>query len=211
MNVQDRSNVVFMSGTLSTPGTLIRHLCRSRVYEKGSSFTKSAWFLLLASILALFSGFMLGVNLFDYRTAYFIHTVVAPLLFVALLYLHSVAAIIFVSKRVRRLDNEGFKDNGKFCMDSDFHGVHRPVSSPDNAGFFNCSGPSTTDNRSGNHSDDFISEYRRSHRFNNHSDTHQLCTASTTFNRTNKADNSPEIPRRPNFKNQVGEKRFIRS
>jgi cytochrome b involved in lipid metabolism len=70
---------------------------------------KSAWFLLLASVLALFSGFMLGVNLFDYNAAYFIHTVVAPLLFVALLYLHSVAAIIFLSKRVRRLDNEGFR------------------------------------------------------------------------------------------------------
>jgi uncharacterized membrane protein len=70
---------------------------------------KSAWFLLLASVLALFSGFMLGVNLFDYNTAYFINTVVAPLLFVALLYLHSVAAIIFLLKRARRLDNEGFR------------------------------------------------------------------------------------------------------
>jgi len=70
---------------------------------------KSAWFLLLASVLALFSGFMLGVNLFDYNAAYFIHTVVAQILVVALLYLHSVAAIIFLSKRVRRLDNEGFR------------------------------------------------------------------------------------------------------
>jgi di/tricarboxylate transporter len=70
---------------------------------------KSAWFLLLASVLALFSGFMLGVNLFDYNAAYFIHTVVAQILVVVLLYLHSVAAIIFLSKRVRRLDNEGFR------------------------------------------------------------------------------------------------------
>jgi hypothetical protein len=79
-------------------------------------------------------------------------------------------------------------------MDSGFHSVHRPVSSPANAGFLNSSGPSTTDNRSGNHSDDFISGYRRSRRFNNHTSTHQLSTASTTFNLTNKADNSPEIP-----------------
>lgn len=73
---------------------------------------RSAWLLLIVSLVTLVTGFLaVRFDLFPGLTSasYYVHTVVAPLVFIALLYLHGLAAILLVTRRFSRLNQEGFR------------------------------------------------------------------------------------------------------
>lgn len=98
---------------------------------------KTAWLLLIISILALISGFIITNHLPlswpTYNIFYYIHTVIAPLAFILLLYIHSITAILIWSRRHKKLNSKyarillGITWTGVFIIFSFIYFVHFPL------------------------------------------------------------------------------------
>jgi thiosulfate reductase cytochrome b subunit len=71
----------------------------------------TAWLLLFAALIMLVTGFFMTKELspVDYQTARQVHTVVMPLVFIALFYVHSLSGIFVMSLRYKLINNKYFR------------------------------------------------------------------------------------------------------
>jgi len=73
----------------------------------------TAWLLVIATILELFTGFSMVKNLvipwLGYPTAQYFHTKVLPLVFIPLFYLHSLSGILILFTRHKFLNKKPLK------------------------------------------------------------------------------------------------------
>lgn len=73
----------------------------------------TAWLLVLGTLLILFSGFFTTkfflTPWLGYKTAYYIHTVIAPIIFLPLFYFHSLTGILVLVARKQRLNKKPIK------------------------------------------------------------------------------------------------------
>lgn len=73
----------------------------------------SAWLLVIATLLTLFSGFFTTkyflVPKVGYSLSYYIHTTIIPLFFIPLFYLHSLAGLIVLIARYQTFNKKYFK------------------------------------------------------------------------------------------------------